>query len=304
MRLPAAARDDPLYLRGVVLMLSAGAIMSVNGVLFRSIEAASDWQVVFYRTAFMALSVLVILAVRERGRVTAAFRAAGPTGLVGGLILGIGNVCFTLSILHTTVANALFIVSASPFFAAILGWFMLRERVRRSTLIAMPAVLVGVGLMVGDGLIAGRLTGNLIAIGTALAHAGYVITVRIGKAVDMVPAVCLAGTFAALLAATLAPDLRITGHDLLILALMGTLAMGLGFMCFTLGARHVPAGEVALLSMSEVVLGPIWVWVGFSEVPSALTLAGGFLVLSAIVGQAAAVGLGGGAGARPADPIP
>lgn len=281
-----ADQRDPLYARGVAFMLAAGAFASVNGVLFRNIEAATDWQIIFWRNSTMFLFLIGLLAVRSRGAVGTAFRAAGKPGLAGGLILGAGNIFFALSIIHTTVANALFILSASPFISAILAWFLLREHVQRRTVLAMIVALVGVGVMVMEGLGAGRLFGNVMAVGTTLAHAGFVISLRYGRHTDMLPSIVIAGASAAIVAFTVGGSMAVSWHDFAMCAMMGMGAMSIGFICFTVGSRHVPAAQVALLSLSEVVLGPIWVALMVDELPSVLTLIGGTLVLSAIVGQA------------------
>lgn len=281
-----ADQRDPLYARGVAFMLAAGAFASVNGVLFRNIEAATDWQIIFWRNSTMFLFLIGLLAVRSRGAVGTAFRAAGRPGLAGGLILGAGNIFFALSIIHTTVANALFILSASPFISAILAWFLLREHVQRRTVLAMIVALVGVGVMVMEGLGAGRLFGNVMAVGTTLAHAGFVISLRYGRRVDMLPSIVVAGASAAIVAFAVGGSMDVSWHDFAMCAMMGMGAMSIGFICFTVGSRHVPAAQVALLSLSEVVLGPIWVALMVDELPSVLTLIGGVLVLSAIVGQA------------------
>lgn len=280
-----ADQRDPLYARGVAFMLAAGAFASVNGVLFRNIEAATDWQIIFWRNSTMFLFLIGLLAVRSRGAVATAFRAAGKPGLAGGLILGAGNIFFALSIIHTTVANALFILSASPFISAILAWFLLREHVQRRTVLAMIVALVGVGVMVMEGLGAGRLFGNAMAVGTTLAHAGFVISLRCGRHTDMLPSIVVAGASAAIVAFTVSGSMSVSWHDFAMCAMMGMGAMSIGFICFTVGSRHVPAAQVALLSLSEVVLGPIWVALMVDELPSVLTLIGGTLVLSAIVGQ-------------------
>lgn len=282
----AAEQRDPLYAKGVGFMLAAGAFASVNGVLFRNIEAASDWQIIFWRNGTMFLFLIGLLALRSRGAVGGAFRAAGKPGLAGGLILGAGNIFFALSIINTTVANALFILSASPFISAILAWFLLREHVRRRTVLAMIAALAGVGVMVMEGLGAGRLFGNLMAVGTALAHAGFVVSLRFGRHADMLPSIVIAGASAALVAFAVGGPMAVSWHDFALCAAMGVGAMSIGFICFTIGSRHVPAAQVALLSLSEVVLGPIWVALAVDEWPSILTLIGGVLVLSAIIGQA------------------
>ena len=284
------APRDSHYARGVAFMLLAGSFAAINSPLFRFIEEARDFQVIFARNGTMFLTLLLLLAWRSGrsgGRVFAAFRAAGVPGLVAGLILGLGNTTFALSIIHTTVANSLFILSASPFIAAAFAWLLLRERVQAETVYFMLASLAGVGIMVYEGLGGGRLYGNAMAVVTMLCHAGFVVSLRAGKAADMLPSVVIAGLTGTLIAfAAGARPGDITAHDWAISTAMGAGAMSLGFVFFTAGSRYVPAAQVALLSLSEVVLGPILVLVIVHEVPSALTLIGGAVVLSAVILQA------------------
>ncbi len=268
-------------------MLTAGSIASLNGLLIRSIESSTDWQIIFWRNGFMFLFLLGVVLVRVRGQVVKAFRSAGWPGVAAGIALGIGNVCFALSIIHTTVANALFILSASPFVAAIAAWLFLHERVGRATLVAMVVALAGVGIMVVEGLGAGRFFGNIMAVFTMLGHAGFVVSLRWGRAADMLPSAAIAGFVGMFIAGGLSGgDLLVNTHDLVMCALMGMGAMSFGFMCFTAGARYVPAAQTALLSLSEVVLSPIWVLIFMNEVPTSLTFIGGALVFSAVIGQA------------------
>lgn len=279
--------SDPLYVRGIFLMLAAGTVMSLNGFLFRLIESAADFQVIFWRGIILSATFLVLIAIRNRGRVATAFRQAGLVGLLAGTILGFGNVFFALSVLNTTVANAHFILAASPFLAAILARVLLKEPVHRFTVVAMTAALAGVGIMVFEGLGAGRFFGNLMAVGTLVTHAAFVVSLRFGRQLDLTPAICVAGLVGAAISAGVSTDLVVSWHDFFVCAAMGMGAMALGFLLFTVGARHVPAAQVALLSMAEVVLAPVWVWIGMGETPTGLALIGGAFVLSAIAGQAA-----------------
>ncbi|MBT5416094.1 MAG: DMT family transporter [Rhodospirillaceae bacterium] len=286
----AAAEPGGAPVRGVALLLCAGTVMSMNGLLFRGVEAATDWQVIFWRSLWMAGVFAVALTVRERGRLDRAFRRAGLVALVAGVILGIGNVSFSLAILNTTVANALLILSASPFLSAIFAWLLMREAIGRVTAVAMVVALAGVAIMVFEGLGAGRFFGNLMAVLTLVTHAGFIVTLRYARNVDMLPSVCIAGCIAALGgAAASAPGfaLALSANDFLMCALMGIGTMGLGFALFTMGARYLPAAQTSLLVMSEVILAPIWVWIFWNETPSSLTLIGGALVLSAVFGLTA-----------------
>jgi drug/metabolite transporter, DME family len=279
--------DDPAYSRGVVLVLLAGCALSSAGLIIRLMEAAGGWQILFWRSAAMVPALLLVIAVRRRGRVVEAFRAAGWNGIVGGLCAAAGFTGFVFAVLHTSVANVLFILSVAPFFTALLAWVVLGEAVRRRTWWGMSLALAGVGVMVADGLTGRGLTGDLIALLATVGFAGFSVALRRGRDVDMLPTVVIAGLLSMLLAAVASGgELALSPRDLLLCLVLGLVQLTLGLTLFTLGSRHVPAAELTLLSLTEVVLGPIWVWLGVGEVPSPLTLAGGALVLGAVAYQA------------------
>jgi drug/metabolite transporter, DME family len=279
--------DDPAYSRGVVLVLLAGCALSSAGLIIRLMEAAGGWQILFWRSAAMVPALLLVIAVRRRGRVVEAFRAAGWNGIVGGLCAAAGFTGFVFAVLHTSVANVLFILSVAPFFTALLAWVVLGEAVRRRTWWGMSLALAGVGVMVADGLTGRGLTGDLIALLATVGFAGFSVALRRGRDVDMLPTVVIAGLLSMLLAAVASGgELALSPRDLLLCLVLGLVQLTLGLTLFTLGSRHVPAAELTLLSLTEVVLGPIWVWLGVGEVPSPLTLAGGAIVLGAVAYQA------------------
>ncbi|MFO1349282.1 MAG: DMT family transporter [Gammaproteobacteria bacterium] len=284
---PAASRD-PHYWRGVVLVLLAACFWSTSGILVRSIDAASPWQILGLRASSAALMLFCVLLIRYRHRVLQAFRVSGWTGVVGGLCQATASSAFIFAITSTTVANAMFLGAAAPFFAALLAWVLIGERVPRATWTALALALVGVGVMVADGVRSGTLFGNAMALLSSLSFAGYVVALRIGKSADMLPAACMAGVFGGVLGASFSDLLAISGHDFAICVVLGVVQIGMGMLCFTLGSRHVPAAELTLLALVEIILAPLWVWIGVGETPSALTLLGGAIVLSAIVGRALA----------------
>ena len=291
------ARVDPAqvhdlgsgYAQGVALVLVSGVIFSLGGILIRSMDAATGWQILFYRSAAGLPVILIAIAVKHRGSVVPTFRAAGWTAVVGGIGVGTAMACFVFAVLHTTVANVLFVMSATPIVAALLGWLVLRERVGGRTLAAGIVTITGVGVMTFDALGESRLFGSLISLVMISGFAVFVVALRRGKGVDMLPAVCVAGVFVLVLAGLMADDLGVSAHDFLLAFLLGAGQVGIGLIIFIRGSVHVPAAELALLSLIEVVLGPIWVWWGVGEVPSALTLAGGAIVLAAVAYQAAGV---------------
>jgi len=282
----APSDRDPGYAAGVAMVLAAGVCLSFGGLIVRHIEAADIWLVVFYRSAAFTVTILAFLAVVYRGRVLGPFLAIGREGLVVAVSLGIGSICFILALDLTTVANVVFILSAGPFLTAVLGRLVLGERVHPVTWLAMALALGGIALMVLEGLGSGRLSGNLVAFGAAAAFSAMVVAMRRAKAVDMVPASCLGGVVGAAVAATMVGGFAVSGHDLGLALLLGSGQLGAGFVLITIGTRRVPAAEVPLLALTEVVLAPLWVWFWVDEAPGRLTLLGGAIVLAAVLGQA------------------
>lgn len=274
------------YPLGVAMILSAGVCLSISGIVVRNLDTTDGWQIIFYRSVFFLLTVLTFILVRYRGRILAPFRAIGFNGLIVAFCLGLGSICYLFSLTLTTVANLVFIISAAPFFTALAGWIFLRERVSTGTWIAMGAALAGIVLMVLDGLADGRLLGNIIAFGVVISFVIMLITLRRSRHLDMVPAIFVAGVLSASIAAAFGGGFSVSGHDLRLLILLGSVQYAGGFILLTLGSRYVPAAQIALLSLTETVLAPIWVWIGVDEVPSLLTLGGGAIVLTAVVFQA------------------
>lgn len=271
------------YTRGVLLVLAGGFFLSLAGILLRHVESADGWQILFYRSTSFFVTLSLILALRYRTRTLAAFRAVGVRGIVGAASLGIGSVCYIFAILHTTVANVVFIIGATPLVTALAAWFWLRERVSGTSLAAMLAALGGIALMLTDGLVSGGWIGNLLALGVVATFSVFLMVARGGRDIDMLPATCGAGLVAAAIAWWMAPSLAVGANDLVIGLLLGSIQFTGGFMLLTIGARHVPAAEVALFSLSEAVLAPLWVFIGVGEVPSALSLAGAAVVLAAVI---------------------
>ena len=255
---------------GAALVLGGGALLSLAGVTVRHVESADGWQILFYRSLPFFVVVAAYLAFRYRSRVVRSFVRVGKPGIVVAFSLGLGSACYVFALLLTTVANALFIISAAPFMTAVLGWLLLRERVRPATWAAMTFALAGIALMVFNGFQSGRLLGNLVALGAPASFAIMVVALRSAGERDMIPAICLSGVVSAGLGLAMMDGLAISRHDLLLCLFLGVVQYAGGFVLLALGARLLPAAEVALLALSEIVLAPIWVWVGVGEVPAVI----------------------------------
>jgi drug/metabolite transporter (DMT)-like permease len=281
----AAESSSADYRFGVLCIVAAAFFTSLAGILLRWMEAAGGWQILFYRSLAFVAAMLVFIALRHRGRTARAFLEIGKPGLVAALCLGAAFMLFVFALLKTSVANVVFTVSLSPFFAALFAWVALREAVRPATLVTMGLALAGVGFMIGDSLAAGSLDGNLLALVTCLCYSVAIVALRGGRRVDMIPAVCLAGVIAAAISGLMAEDLHISRHDLMLAVTLGVVQLAFQYMLLTTGTRYVPAAEVPLIGRLSLVMAPLWVWIGVGEVPGGLTLIGGAIVLAAICGH-------------------
>jgi drug/metabolite transporter (DMT)-like permease len=269
--------------RGQVFVALAAIAWSTAGVLQRQLSLDVPTQLAG-RAAFAALALLLFVAVAERGRVAAAWRSIGIAGIGVALCLATASGSFIAALNHTTVARVLFIQATAPVLAGLFAWLLLGEPVGRRTAIAMAIAFAGVGLMLGSPG-AGDLTGDALALAMSAAFALALVITRHRRDVSMAPATCLSQFF--LLAAFLpfSTPSEIGGDDLVALVALGGGQIGLGLALLTVGARLIPAAQVALITLLEVVLGPLWVWLAVGERPDAATLAGGAIVIAAIVFQ-------------------
>jgi drug/metabolite transporter (DMT)-like permease len=278
------------YRRSVVMVLLAGVCLSTMGVGIRAIEVANLWQILFYRAAAMTPFLLIVIAMRSGGKPLAAIRAAGPAGILGGGALVFAFAGGIYAFQKTTVANAAFLFAAAPFLAALLGRWILGERLRRATWIFMPVAALGTAVMVGEGLHVGHGIGNASALVAALGFAVFTITLRWKKLDDMMPAVFMSGVIAVMLSGAIClgegTGLQVPTRDIVIAAALGVFQVGAGLVLYTLGSKAVPAAELALLATSETLLAPLWVWAFLSEIPGTMTLVGGALLMLAIFGNA------------------
>ncbi|MCK4867358.1 MAG: DMT family transporter [Alphaproteobacteria bacterium] len=271
---------------GVSAVLAAALCTSLSGILVRLVENADGWQILFWRSVFCIATLLTYLLWRHGARIGDRFLSIGRTGLLCSVTLGSSFITFIFALTNTTVANVAFTIGMAPVFAALLGWIFLRERVALRTVGFIALSLGGIALMFSDGLATGGLSGNVLALVTCLFYSGTIVLLRRGRRVDMIPAVTIAAFWSCLVAAAIAPGgLAIGLYDMGIIGFMGVVQLGFQYIFFTAGVRHMPAAQAALLGRATLVLTPFWAFLGVGETPSLLTLAGGGLVLSAVLGQ-------------------
>ena len=273
------------HLRAATTIIGACFLWSTAGIVARLLQHTESWEVTFWRSFFAALSMTGILIVTRRGGAWAAVRAAGWPGVVSGAMFCTMFTCFMLAVTRTTVANALVVNSLYPVFAAVLGWLVLGTPLRAYTWVAIAAAVAGMAWMFTSGLGDG-LSGTLIAFAVPVAAAVNVVTLRKwGRSVDLAPAVLIGALLSALITLPFALPFETSGHDLALLAALGLFQLAVPCMMLVVASRYLPPAEVALLTLLEAVLGPLWAWLGVGERPASATLAGGGIVLLAIAGN-------------------
>jgi drug/metabolite transporter (DMT)-like permease len=269
--------------RGQIYVALAAVAWSTAGVLQRQLTLDTATQV-FGRAVFAGAALFVYVAVVERGRVVQAFRSGGPAGLAVAVCVAAASGSFIAALNHTSVARVLFILALSPMLAALLARLTLGEPITRRTVSAMALALAGIALMLGAPG-EGSLAGDGLSFVAALSFAVMVVITRWRHDVSMAPATCLSQVILVVAFLPFATPGEIGGDDIFWLAALGIGQIGLGFALLTVGARLIPAAQVGLITLLEVVLGPVWVWLALDERPSTLTLVGGAIVIGAIAIQ-------------------
>ncbi len=254
-----------------------------SGALIARLVTTGPWTTSLWRSvsAFCFLA-LVLWLVRGRG-IVAQWRDGGRPVLAVAVCMAVSSTCFIFSLAHTSVANTLILMSTGPYVAGLLGWVLLGERVALRTWVTMGVALAGAVVMVSSSYQRGALAGDLLAIVMAASFATATVLVRRHPEIQMAPAAALATTLAALVALPLADPLAVAPRDLALLVFFGVGQFGAGFLLFLAGARWLPAATSSLVGLLETVLGPLWVWLVLSERPEAATLAGGALILAALL---------------------
>ena len=263
--------------RGQIYVALAAVAWSTAGVLQRQLTLDTSTQV-FGRAVFAGAALLAYVAVVERGRVVQAFRSVGLAGAAVALCVATASGSFIAALNHTSVARVLFILALSPVLAALLARVTLGEPITRRTAVAMALALAGVALMLGAPG-EGSLVGDGLSFVTALSFALMIVITRWRHDVSMAPATCMSQVILVVAFLPFASPGEIGGDDLVWLAALGIGQIGLGFALLTVGARLIPAAQVGLITLFEVVLGPLWVWLALDERPSTLTLVGGAIVI-------------------------
>jgi len=273
--------------KGIVLVATAGALWSTLGLGVRIMDSSTPWQILFYRAVPQLLFITIWVAMRRGRGLVRSFTDIGLNGVLAGACVSISSIAFVNALTLITVAEAMFIFSMAPILAGLLGWLVLREPITRITWVAMGLVMVGIGIMNGPGHAEGLSVGTFLAFIGASGFAGFAVLQRRRPTIDMLPAVAVSG-----LITMVATGWKVVGMplpeptDLLVALWLGGVALAGGLALYTVGARNVRSAESVVISMTEIVLGPVWVWWLFDETVTFAILLGGAVVASGVVIQA------------------
>ena len=269
----------------ILLMIASSVVISFSGLVVRLLDAG-PLVMNFYRALFLMGAILVLLFLRYRGAAIVRVIGVGWPGLMAGAMLAGAGITFLQSMTHTTVANTLFVLGGIPFVTSGLAWIFLKEKPGRPTLVTMIIAFFGIVIMIGEGFTIGSVYGNLMALMTTLFFSIYAVIVRFNRQVDMLPAILISTVLImAMTGLTQRGVLPISKDDLWLCLLWGGVMSGFTSASFIVASRHIIAAELTIFMLLEFALGPVWVWLFVNEIPSKWTLAGGGLVIVAVLGR-------------------
>ena len=274
-----------LKIPGPILVFLGACCLSFGGLIVKSFEGATLWQILFWRSVFFSITVLTFLLFNYKLKFFRSIQKSGIPGLIGGIILSIGYAGYVFAMYNTTVANTNFIIQTQTIFLAIFGYLFLKEKISKLTLSSIVLAFAGIILMVGSSLSPGQMHGNIVAFIMPISFAVLILTVRKYPDVDMVPLQLVAGIGAMIIGYLLSPKILISYHDIFLGFIAGFFQIGFGFILITIGARSTKSAMVGIIMLTEAVLGPLWAWVFLNENPPLVVLVGGIIVISAVLLQ-------------------
>tara|TARA_B110000444_G_scaffold174217_1_gene162930 strand:- start:123 stop:986 length:864 start_codon:yes stop_codon:yes gene_type:complete len=268
---------------GYILLLFGGFCLSWGGLIIRSFEEASVWQILFLRSFFFLIFLSFFLIVIYKNNTIKIIKKSGFPAVVGGLFLSLSFVAYTFAITSTTVANVVFIISTQTVFLAIFGYFFLKEKISMVSFLSILLAMVGITIMVGDSFSTGSFFGNIVALAIPINFSILVVIIRKFPQLDMVPAIFYSGVFACIYGLILSDTLEFTSHDILMGFILGVPQLAFGFICITIGSKTTKAVTVGILMLSETLCAPLWVWLFLNEIPPLSVFIGGFVIVIAVI---------------------
>lgn len=285
------------YGAGVLFAAAGAACWSMAGGLVRLTHGIDAWQIVFYRSLVVLVCMLMWLGLRFGRDLWRRTREAGVNAVIAGVAIGTAGLVFIISMFFTTVADAVFMTGVSPFLSAILGFWILRERIPGITWFAMCVALFGMGVIFYGNAGGGAFIGTLLALYSAFCFSCYAVMLRWGQKTDMSVALIWNAIYLVVVTAAIillptalrgshgVQDFAIGWWNFGLCFIMGAVQLTLGLILFTVGSRSVPAAQLALIALVEPTLSPLWAWLASGELPPIWTFVGGAVIVAAIVIQ-------------------
>tara|TARA_Y100000588_G_C14098012_1_gene857490 strand:- start:152 stop:1066 length:915 start_codon:yes stop_codon:yes gene_type:complete len=283
------------YLIGFFLVFFAGLLWSFGVVTVKYMVNSDQYvfQYLLCRGISIALILIIFLFCKEKLLIYKNFTKVGYSGFIGGISLSIAFIGFIYSITITTAAVTLLMLAVMPFIAAALGYFFLKENLKRLTLISIIIAFIGVAIMIYNDSLAGTVLGAITGFISATGFAIYTVTIRWRPETPKFTTVFLAGVicsiFSFLMLGMSFESFTVMPIINLYLSLLHGIIVASGLILYSFGAKYLPAAELALLSLMEVVGGILWVWIpffGINEIPSLATIIGGTIITFAVIIQA------------------
>ncbi len=273
------------YLPGPLLVFLGAISLSFGGLIVKSFEGSTLWQILFWRSVFFIIVVVFFLLFSYKKKIFNALYSSGIPGFIGGIILSVGFVSYVFAMYETTVANTNFIIQTQTLFLAIFGYIFLKETISKLTFFCILLAISGIFLMLGNSISPGEMIGNIVAFIMPVSFAILIIIVRKFPDVDMIPLQLIAGIFAMIVGFIMSPTIFVSSKDIFLGFLAGFFQLGFGFILITIGARSTPSAFVGIIMLTEAVLGPLWAWLFVNENPPIFVLLGGAIVITAVVLQ-------------------
>ncbi len=271
-----------LRLPGPFLIFLGAFCLSFGGLIVKSFEGATLWQILFWRQFFFIILVFIFLIFTYRSHFFKAIYKSGLPGFVGGIVLGIGFSGYVFAMYNTTVANTNFIIQTQTIFLAIFGYIFLKEKISKIMLASIILAISGLVLMLGNTLSIGQMSGNIVAFVMPIAFAILILIVRKYPNVDMIPLQFMAGIFAMMIGYFASSKINISPNDMFLAFLAGIFQIGLGFIFITIGAKKTKSAMVGIIMLTEAVLGPFWAWMFVNENPPMAVIIGGTIIIFAV----------------------
>ena len=274
-----------LKIPGPLLVFFGACSLSFGGLLVKSFDGSTLWQILFWRSLFFVIVVFIFLLFFYRRNILKILYKSGIPGLIGGITLSIGFASYVFAMYETTVANTNFIIQTQALFLAVFGYIFLKEKISKLTLTSIILALTGIIIMLGSSLTLGQMTGNLVAFIMPISFAILILIVRKYPKVDMIPLQLVAGIFATIIGLAMSPGIVVSSNDIFLGFIAGFFQVGLGFIFITIGARSTPSALIGIIMLTEAVLGPTWAWIFINEQPNLMVIVGGFVIIFAVLLQ-------------------